>query len=374
MKNSPAATAQTAQIFDRFLALTQDGVYRYTFTEGRILYANAGFVRILDLDCAPEAVPGKRLEDLMIYTEAPGTVRKQADAKDNIRNFEYHFKTLKGADRWVRHDSCVITDPETGEKAVEAFVRDITESKRAEMELRALNERLSAANKELESFCYSVAHDLRSPLRAIDGFSQAFLDEYAAVLDAQGREYLGRVREGVQRMAQMIDDLLELARVGYTSTVSQAVDLSAWARDAAEELRRFQPSREAEFVLAPGLAAAGDPVLLRSVMRNLLDNAWKFTAKKPRARIEFGAAEVDGKRAFFVRDDGAGFDMAYASKLFGAFQRLHTVAEFPGNGIGLAIAKRIIHRHGGRMWAEGAVGQGATFYFTLPEGKVQGGG
>ena len=175
-------------------------------------------------------------------------------------------------------------------------------------------------------------------------------------------------------MAQMIDDLLKLARVGYTSIASQAVDLSAWARDAAAELRRAQPGREAEFVLAPGLAAAGDPVLLRSVMRNLLDNAWKFTAKKPRARIEFGVTEVDGKRAFFVRDDGAGFDMAYASKLFGAFQRLHTVAEFPGNGIGLAIAQRIIQRHGGRMWAEGAVGQGATFYFTLPEGKVQGGG
>ena len=246
------------------------------------------------------------------------------------------------------------------------IVQDITEHKRSDMELQALNQKLTAANKELESFSCSVAHDLRSPLRAIDGFSQALLEDYSASLDAQGREYLARAREGVQRMAQMIDDLLKLARLGYAPMVSQAVDLSVLAGEAAAELRKSQPGREAEFVLAPGLVAAGDPVLLRSVMRNLLDNAWKFTAKKPRARIEFGAVEVDGARAFFVRDDGAGFDMAYAAKLFGTFQRLHTVTEFPGTGIGLATVRRIIQRHGGRVWAEGAVGQGATFYFTLP--------
>ena len=167
-------------------------------------------------------------------------------------------------------------------------------------------------------------------------------------------------------MAQMIDDLLKLARVSHAPMAFQDVDLSAMAEDTAAELRRSQPGREVESLLVPGLVAAGDPVLLRSVMRNLLENAWKFTAKKPRARIEFGAAEVDGRKAFFVRDDGAGFDMAYAARLFGTFQRLHTATEFPGTGIGLATVRRIIQRHGGRVWAEGAVGQGATFYFTLP--------
>jgi len=295
---------------------------------------------------------------------------RHAMAERGDWNFECRIRRVDGEIRWIRAAGRHHAEAASGMIRMAGIVQDITEHKRSDMELQALNQKLAASNKELESFSYSVAHDLRSPLRAIDGFSQALLEDYSASLDAQGREYLARAREGVQRMAQMIDDLLKLARLGYAPMVPQAVDLSALAGEAAAELRKSQPGREAEFVLAPGLVAAGDPVLLRSVMRNLLENAWKFTAKKPWARIEFGAVVADGVRAYFVRDDGAGFDMAYADKLFGIFQRLHTVTEFPGTGIGLAMVQRIIQRHGGRVWAEGAVNRGATFYFTLPEGKV----
>ncbi|HBL17313.1 MAG TPA: hypothetical protein DD417_11375 [Elusimicrobia bacterium] len=225
---------------------------------------------------------------------------------------------------------------------------------------------LEAANKELEAFSYSVSHDLRAPLRAMDGFSQALIEEFSDRLPSQGRDYLGRVRAAAQRMARLIDDLLALSRVTRTELRREAVDLSALAWSAGEELSRCEPGRRVDFSVAPGLRAQGDPALLRVVLDNLLGNAWKFTALKPRARVEFGAAESDGQTSYFVRDDGAGFDPAYTGKLFGAFQRLHGSSEFPGTGIGLATVQRIIRRHGGEVWAEGAVGRGATFRFTLP--------
>ena len=225
---------------------------------------------------------------------------------------------------------------------------------------------LEAANKELEAFSYSVSHDLRAPLRAMDGFSQALIEEFSDRLPSQGRDYLGRVRAAAQRMARLIDDLLALSRVTRTELRREAVDLSALAWSAGEELSRCEPGRRVDFSVAPGLRAQGDPALLLVVLDNLLGNAWKFTALKPRARVEFGAAESDGQTSYFVRDDGAGFDPAYTGKLFGAFQRLHGSSEFPGTGIGLATVQRIIRRHGGEVWAEGAVGRGATFRFTLP--------
>jgi signal transduction histidine kinase len=224
---------------------------------------------------------------------------------------------------------------------------------------------LEAVNRELETFSYSVAHDLRAPLRGIDGFSQALLEDHGDRLDASGKDALQRVRAASQRMAQLIDDLLKLSRVTRSELHREPVDLSALARTIVADLQKAQPDREVIVVIAEGLAANGDPRLLRAVLENLLANAWKFTAKQPRARIEFGMTRHDGGRAYFVRDDGAGFDMAYADKLFGAFQRLHASSDFPGTGIGLATVQRIVHRHGGRVWAEGAVGRGATFYFTL---------
>jgi light-regulated signal transduction histidine kinase (bacteriophytochrome) len=224
---------------------------------------------------------------------------------------------------------------------------------------------LSAVNKELEAFAYSVSHDLRAPLRSIDGFSQALLEDYSGCLDAVGQDYLRRVRAATQRMGQLIDDLLKLSRLTRRELRREAVDLSALAGSIAAGLQQAAPQRRVEFAIASGVVAQGDAALLRVVLENLLGNAWKFTSKQSEGRVEFGMREVGGTAAYYVRDDGAGFDMAYVDKLFGAFQRLHQVSEFGGTGIGLATVQRIIHRHGGRVWAEGAVGEGATFYFTL---------
>ncbi len=249
--------------------------------------------------------------------------------------------------------------------AFTGIIRDVTERVRVADELRRYAAQLEAANKELEAFSYSVSHDLRAPLRSIDGFSQALQEDYTARLDEEGRSHLRRVRAATQRMAHLIDDLLHLARVSRAELKSAPVDLSAVAQGVVAELRQREPRRAVEFVCVDQTRVRGDPTLLRVVLENLLGNAWKFTAQRRPARIEFGVSQQDGASAYFVRDNGAGFDMTYADKLFGAFQRLHSAKEFEGTGIGLATVQRIIHRHGGRVWAESAVDQGATFYFTV---------
>jgi ligand-binding sensor domain-containing protein/signal transduction histidine kinase len=235
-----------------------------------------------------------------------------------------------------------------------------------ESEVTERTRQLQVANNELEAFAYSVSHDLRAPLRSIDGFSQVLLEEYQEKIDGQGRDYLNRVRLASQRMAQLIDDMLTLSRISRSEMNIQQVDLSKIAHEIAGELCETQPEREVEFIIQEGIKVRGDGHLLRIVLENLMRNAWKFTSKHPSARIEFGLQLKNGIPVYFVRDDGAGFDMNYAQKLFGAFQRLHTATEFPGTGVGLATVQRVIHRHGGKVWAEGEVGKGATFYFTIP--------
>jgi signal transduction histidine kinase len=224
---------------------------------------------------------------------------------------------------------------------------------------------LEVANRELEAFSYSVSHDLRAPLRAISGFTRMIEDEYGARLDGPGRALLGRVRGGAERMGDLIDDLLKLSQISRQELNIEPVDLSALAREAAEELRSAEPGRRIEWVIAPGVTAMGDAGLLRVALRNLLGNAWKYSSRREQARIEFGAAAAGGRSEYFVRDNGAGFDMARAGKLFGAFQRLHAPSEFPGTGVGLATVARVLHRHGGDIRAEARVGEGASFYFTL---------
>jgi len=271
----------------------------------------------------------------------------------------------------------ISTKPLVAEKGllVTSAIRDLTERKRAEKQIFELNQELESravelesANKELEAFSYSVSHDLRSPLQNIDSFSQILMEDYANRLDTDGRDYVQRLRASCQHMEQIIDALLALSNMTRHELVVDKFDLSALARTVAAEVKQADPDRLVDWVIAEGLTVNGDAQLLRVVFENLFGNAWKFTAKRPRARIEFGALpQSNGFRTYFVRDDGAGFDMTRANQLFTPFKRLHDQSQFRGTGIGLATVQRVIQRHRGKIWAEGVVEQGATFCFTLSE-------
>ena len=280
------------------------------------------------------------------------------------------------AGRKIIVDSLMTLVDEDGPKTVLDVKRDITEEKRAQEEIRQLNRdleqrvkdrtiQLQASNQELEAFAYSVSHDLRAPLRGINGWSLALLEDYGSTLDQNAHQYLERVRSETRRMGLLIDDLLNLSRLTRVQMQRESVDLTALARAIAWRLREAEPGRSMEFVIQDGLLGGGDSRLLEIVLSNLLGNAVKFTGLRDLARIEFGQTRHQDQVAFYVRDNGVGFDMAYANMLFGAFQRLHKAEEFPGTGIGLATAQRVLRRHGGRIWADARPHQGATFYFTI---------
>jgi len=265
-----------------------------------------------------------------------------------------------------------------GARCILTLIHDVTDRRRAEEAVHRLNDELEArvqartaellaANKELESFAYSISHDLRAPLRGIDGFSHLLAEEYGERLDDNGRGYLERVRRAAQRMGELIDDILELSRVTRYSMHRDSVDLSRLGHEILEELGRAAPLRKVELDVAPGCSAVGDPQLLRVLLQNLLENAWKYTGKTKAARIEFGCERIDGETVFHIRDNGVGFDMKYAERLFAPFQRLHSPEEFEGTGIGLATVARVANRHGGRAWAEAEPDKGAVFRFTLSE-------
>lgn len=310
---------------------------------------------------------GKTDYDLFPPDEAQFFQAKDRETLNNKQLVEIAEEPIQTASgpRWLHTKKVPILDEEGTPLYLLGISHDITDRKRADAEILRAKEQAERANKELEAFSYSVAHDLRAPLRGIDGFSQALLEEYADKLDAVGRRYLDRVRDSAQRMAILIDDLLNLSKVTRADMSLRTVDLSALAATSVASLQRLDPDRAVTVVIEPGLSVRADARMLALALDNLFANAWKFTSKTPDARIELFAVEREGQRAFAVRDNGAGFDMQYQNKLFGVFQRLHSEAEFPGTGIGLVTVARIIHRHGGQVAAEGAVGGGATFTFTL---------
>ncbi|MEX2207439.1 MAG: ATP-binding protein [Myxococcota bacterium] len=277
-----------------------------------------------------------------------------------------------GDDRWVRVIGRPLVDASGWIWGGVVVCADITASKRLQQETAELNRMLvrrtrdlEAANRVIEAFSHSISHDLRAPLRAIDAFSRALLEDCEKLLDDVGRRHLGRVRAAAQRMAGLIDALLGLSRITRNALDCERVDLSAMASAITSELGQVEPGRNVKIVIGERLEAMGDARVLRAMLENLLGNAWKFTAQRETAQIEFGSLQRDSETIFYVRDDGVGFDMLRATHLFGAFQRMHSESEFPGNGVGLATVHRIVTRHGGRIWAEAEPDRGATFWFTL---------
>lgn len=262
-----------------------------------------------------------------------------------------------------------------GKTVFTAILRDVTVQRKIEEDMRVLNAelidravQLENANRELEAFSYSVSHDLRAPLRSISGFANLLNEDYADELDPVAKDFLNRIEGASTRMAELIDDLLALSRLTRGDLMPTTVDLTALAWGVVDDLRRAEPDRVVVVDIEEGMTCVGDPRLMHTVLVNLFENAWKYTGHHPSARVSFTSSiDAEGRRVYAITDDGAGFDMAYVSKLFGAFQRLHGMGEFPGTGIGLATVQRIIHKHGGQVWAEGKIEQGATFSFTLGE-------
>lgn len=330
---------------------------------------------------------GKPMVDYLLADDRAAASEWQAQLRAGAVpdcRFEVRFARADGSTGWLEVAQHVRYDEEGDFAGTSGILDDVTERRRAALELESMNleleqrvrlrtAQLEASNQELEAFSYSVSHDLRAPLRAIEGFSRMIEEDYADKLDDTGHGYFARVRAASLRMSQLIDDLLELARLSRAQLNRRPTDLSAMARDIARELAESDAGRRAEFAIADGLSAQVDPVLIRVVLDNLLNNAWKYSGQCETARIVFGAeTRVNADNAldetvYYVEDNGAGFDMAFVDKLFRPFSRLHASSEFAGTGVGLATVQRVIHRHGGRVWAEAKVGEGARFYFTLPE-------
>jgi PAS domain S-box-containing protein len=376
-KNAEEALRESEKRFRTIFEEAPMGVALIDSLTGHIYEVNSRFAEIAGWTRAEMATI-----DWMSITH-PDDVQEDLDnmallnaGKISGFHMNKRYRRPDGSYVWISMTIAPITVRDKSQPRHLCMIEDITDRRKAEEELRRhrdhleemVKERtknLEAVNKELSAFSYSVAHDIRAPLRSIDGFSKALLEDCAESLNEESRSYLGRIRTSSQLMAQLLDDVLNLAHVSQADLTRRDVDLSKIARSIAAEIKEAEPSRDTEFVIEPDIVVNGDATLLSLVMKNLLDNAWKFTAKTMHAKIEFAREQKDGKRIYFVRDNGVGFDAAYVDKLFNPFQRLHSKTEFHGTGIGLSIVKRIIHRHGGYVWAEGSVGQGATFYFTV---------
>ena len=357
VKESTATLAEANTLLQTMMDHVPDHIY-FKDVDGRFIRNSKSHARMLGLS-DPALVVGKT--DFDFFSHAQQSFENEQEVMRSgqpLVDLEEHVVWSDGRQTWVSTTKVPLTDQNGQIIGTFGIARDITDRKRTEEALRK-------ANDEMESFSYSVSHDLRAPLRGIDGWSQALLEDYGDQLDEQGRAFIKRVRSESQRMGALIDDLLQLSRLTRIEMRHERVNLSAIAQSIAANLQESEPQREIKFKIQKRLSATGDAHLLEAALTNLLSNSFKFTAKTPKAYIEFGQVEIQSQRVFFVRDNGAGFDLAFAKKLFGAFQRMHKASEFPGTGVGLATVQRIIHRHGGSVWAEAAVNAGATFYFTL---------
>ncbi len=348
-------------------------------SEGRIVEANPALGRIVGRP--QESLVGDRFDSLFEDEDPSASPRDEGETDaEGVHRVTRHLRREGDLPRQAQLTYAPVHGKVGQDISGLVQVEDITERVRAQARVQALNRTLEArvamrtrelmqANQELEAFAYSVSHDLRAPLRSIDGFSRVLIERYEGQLDESGRDYLRRVRKAALRMGDLIDAILQISRLGRAALRRESVDLSRMALEVVDELRADDPGRELTVRIMPGLVAVGDAALLRNLLGNLLGNAWKFTRGRENALVEFGAVDLPGgETEFYVRDNGAGFQQAYVDKLFRPFQRLHPQEEFSGHGIGLASVKRIVERHGGRIRAEGREGEGAVFYFTLPEG------
>lgn len=353
--------SQSREELDQFFSMSLD-LLCIASVEGQFTRVNPAWEHVLGWTSADlTAIPYLTL----VHPEDAALTARESEALadgETTSMFENRYRCRDGTYRWLSWKAAANLD----RGLVYAAARDVTEEKRVARALHQYTAELTAANRELEAFSYSVSHDLRAPLRSIDGFSQALLEDCGARLGSGGEEHLRRIRSAAQHMGRLIDDLLKLARVTRADMHFETIDLSEMARTTLAALSEAHPDRAVQWRVQPGLTVTGDARLLQIAVTNLLENAWKFSGKRAQAHIEFGIREDAGQAPeYFVSDDGAGFDTAYASKLFGAFQRLHHSGDFPGTGIGLATVQRVVLRHGGRVLAQGAVDGGATFSFTL---------
>ncbi|MDY7227017.1 sensor histidine kinase [Hyalangium rubrum] len=377
-RRAEADKRRTERHFQLLVETAQEGIWTID-PSWRTTYINRYMAELLGYRV--EEVVGQHLFNFLgpeARKNAEENLRRAGDApRARVRDFP--FLRRDGVTVWTRMSTTPTFDEHGQYSGSLAMITDITERRAAEEQVRQLNEQLERriterttelefSNRELEAFAYSVAHDLRAPLRSIASFSQALEEDCKERLDDTGRDYLRRIVGGARRMAELIDGILALSRVNRTALANRECDLTAMAHSILEQLKTLNPEREVRIRVEERMVERGDPSLLRNVLENLLGNAWKFTRERPVAEIDFGfTQEPGGVRTYFVRDNGAGFNMAYHEKLFGVFQRLHTQREFEGTGVGLATVQRIIRRHGGRIWGEGQPGHGACFFFTLNE-------
>jgi PAS domain S-box-containing protein len=360
------ALSKSEEKFRLMVSAVKDYAILMLDLEGRIASWNDG----------AERIKGYRAEEILghhfsrfylpedVSNGKPANILETARRDGRVEDEGWRVRK-DGTRFWADVVITALRDEKSQLRGFGKVTRDLTDKREAEEELRRRNVQLENANKELEAFSYSVSHDLRAPLRSIDGFSLALLEDCGSTLDENGIRHLERIRSAASRMGRLIDDMLNLARISRSHLVRDTVNLSRMAQEVLDDLKSSGPERGVSISIAPDLVAAGDRNLLRIALQNLLGNAWKFTSRCTDPRIEFGRDLDDGQIAFFVRDNGEGFDMQYADKLFGVFQRLHRDAEYPGTGVGLATVQRIIRRHGGSIWAKSAPGEGATFYFVL---------